>query len=192
MSTNNNNKYDCILVLQMNKCRWFHLVQPRNPCASNPCKYEYYPRSNQHSFVLGLNGGQCVPAGAGFICNCPEAFTGNLCEAPGMSWRKLFFFSKLLNISFHSSNTLSTESLSKWWHMCSTRYNIILMPMSNRILWLLLRKSSHHDYTLQSMRSITLSKWWYMHTSRYLILLSMPIDIYWLLLRKSSDYNYSI
>jgi hypothetical protein len=41
-------------------------VQPRNPCTSNPCR----------------NGGQCVPLGAGFICNCPVQFTGNLCEAP--------------------------------------------------------------------------------------------------------------
>ncbi|CAF4064985.1 unnamed protein product [Adineta steineri] len=41
-------------------------VQPRNPCAPNPC----------------LNGGQCVSLGAGFICNCPATFTGNRCEAP--------------------------------------------------------------------------------------------------------------
>ena len=32
---------------------------------------------------LGLNGGQCVPNGAGFVCNCPPTFTGNRCEAPG-------------------------------------------------------------------------------------------------------------
>ncbi|CAF2480711.1 unnamed protein product [Rotaria sp. Silwood2] len=41
-------------------------VQPRNPCADNPC----------------FNGGQCAPVGQGFICNCPETFTGNRCEAP--------------------------------------------------------------------------------------------------------------
>ncbi|CAF1628166.1 unnamed protein product, partial [Adineta ricciae] len=41
-------------------------IQPRNPCAVNPC----------------LNGGQCVSNGAGFICNCPATFTGNRCEAP--------------------------------------------------------------------------------------------------------------
>lgn len=33
----------------------------------------------------GLNGGQCVPNGQGFICNCPSTFTGNRCEAPGES-----------------------------------------------------------------------------------------------------------
>ena len=31
---------------------------------------------------LGLNGGQCISAGAGFICSCPATFTGNRCEAP--------------------------------------------------------------------------------------------------------------
>ncbi|CAF3580624.1 unnamed protein product [Rotaria socialis] len=41
-------------------------VQPRNPCSFNPC----------------VNGGQCVPIGQGFICNCPATFTGNRCEAP--------------------------------------------------------------------------------------------------------------
>ncbi|CAF0950672.1 unnamed protein product [Rotaria sordida] len=40
--------------------------QPRNPCSDSPC----------------LNGGQCVPLGTGFICHCPETFTGNRCEAP--------------------------------------------------------------------------------------------------------------
>ncbi|CAF5192579.1 unnamed protein product, partial [Rotaria magnacalcarata] len=44
-------------------------VQPRNPCSFNPC----------------FNGGQCVPLGQGFICNCPETFTGNRCEAPAPS-----------------------------------------------------------------------------------------------------------
>jgi hypothetical protein len=39
--------------------------------------------SNQKQSSLGLNGGQCVPLGAGFVCNCPETFTGNRCEAPG-------------------------------------------------------------------------------------------------------------
>ena len=49
-------------------------------------------------FVLGLNGGQCVPNGAGFLCNCPATFTGKRCEAPG----ELFsFFSKdLFSTSF--------------------------------------------------------------------------------------------
>ncbi|CAF1035730.1 unnamed protein product [Adineta ricciae] len=41
-------------------------IQPRNPCAVNPC----------------LNGGQCIPSGQGFVCNCPETYTGNRCEAP--------------------------------------------------------------------------------------------------------------
>ncbi|UJR26457.1 hypothetical protein I4U23_007787 [Adineta vaga] len=41
-------------------------IQPRNPCAQNPC----------------LNGGQCISSGQGFICNCPETHTGNRCEAP--------------------------------------------------------------------------------------------------------------
>ncbi|CAM4790945.1 unnamed protein product [Rotaria magnacalcarata] len=44
-------------------------VQPRNPCSFNPC----------------FNGGQCVSLGQGFICNCPETFTGNRCEAPAPS-----------------------------------------------------------------------------------------------------------
>ncbi|CAF1550461.1 unnamed protein product [Rotaria sp. Silwood1] len=40
--------------------------QSRGPCDQNPC----------------LNGGQCIPNGPGFLCNCPATFVGNRCEAP--------------------------------------------------------------------------------------------------------------
>ncbi|MBK8252057.1 MAG: RCC1 repeat-containing protein [Polyangiaceae bacterium] len=36
------------------------------PCSTNPCQ----------------NGGACVVVGAGFECNCPCGFGGNLCESP--------------------------------------------------------------------------------------------------------------
>lgn len=32
---------------------------------------------------IGLNGGQCISNGPGFICRCPATHTGNRCEAPG-------------------------------------------------------------------------------------------------------------
>jgi hypothetical protein len=37
------------------------------PCQPNPC----------------LNGGQCIPNGLGFLCQCPSNYAGNRCEAPG-------------------------------------------------------------------------------------------------------------
>jgi hypothetical protein len=63
-------------------CYYLFVVQPRNPCVPNPCKNEIF-KWNDKCFYLGLNGGQCVQNGAGFICNCPATFTGNRCEAPG-------------------------------------------------------------------------------------------------------------
>jgi len=54
-------------------------------------------KTRDNCSYLGLNGGQCVVNGPGFICNCPVTFTGNRCEAPGKKFlrkKKTFFLTE--------------------------------------------------------------------------------------------------
>ncbi|CAF0902610.1 unnamed protein product [Rotaria sordida] len=51
------------------QCPQATTIRPRSPCDQNPC----------------LNGGQCIPNGQGFLCNCPSTHVGNRCEAPAVT-----------------------------------------------------------------------------------------------------------
>jgi len=142
------------------------------------------------SYIIGLNGGQCVPASQGFTCNCPPAFTGNLCEAPGIYFL-INLKKKLSTFSLISCQSLPTKSMSKWWHMCCTRF-IILLSMPTNTQRILLSKSHNNNNTIQSMCSITLSKRWYVHSNRQFILLSMSTNTQRILLSKSYYNNDTI
>jgi hypothetical protein len=46
--------------------------------------------SESIDFCLGLNSGECLQLGNGFICSCPTTFVGNRCEAPGRSTSRIY------------------------------------------------------------------------------------------------------
>jgi hypothetical protein len=82
-NNNNNYRYGGVVILKI--ISLFHCFQFNHeiPVLQIHVSIQNFYISNQKQSSLGLNGGQCVPLGAGFVCNCPETFTGNRCEAPG-------------------------------------------------------------------------------------------------------------